>query len=95
MKYGENGRASPNYQPNSFDDIVQEKKYRIPPQMIADNIIDYYDRNAGMRHDDYFTQPGVLFRDVMDEGQKQRLVEVIAFTMNQIKTDRRQEIIES
>lgn len=93
MNFGQNGGDSPNYRPNSFDQIIQDEKYKQLPEQLKDCTVDAFDRNKGAGNEDYYTQPGILYRDVMNEGEKERLVEVIADSMSKIKTDKRDEII--
>jgi catalase len=51
---------------------------------------DRYDRNEG--NDDY-TQPGDLYRKVMNDEERQRLIDNIVGHMSQITSPKRDEII--
>lgn len=93
MNCGDNGGSAPNYFPNSFDNSGVDPAYKIPAQKIDVAIADFYDRNKGEKDEDYYTQPGALYRDVMDDDRKQQLVDVLVLTMNQIGTEKRDEII--
>ncbi len=93
MNCSDNGGSSPNYYPNSFDDIYRDPTYKLPCQPIDVAIADFYDRNGGEKDEDFYTQPGILFRDVMNDDQRDQLIEVLVNTMGQINTDKRDEII--
>lgn len=93
MNFGANGGGSPNYRPNSFDNIEQDPAYKPTAEHLDEAIADYYDRNKGKGEEDYYTQPGILYREVMNEGEKDRLVEVIADSLNKVGTEKKDEII--
>jgi len=57
MRVDGNGEDSPNYFPNSFDDIYTDESYKEPSMVLDSNIADWYDRNDE-GDDDHFTQPG-------------------------------------
>lgn len=92
MNFGENGGSTPNYRPNSFDNIVTDDVYKGTAETLDNAIADYFDRNGPYDHD-YFTQPGILYRDVMNEGERERLVSVIVDSMSHIQGDKKDEII--
>jgi len=96
MQTGENGGAGPNYRPNSFDDIVVDESYKEPSmhldQITADsNIADWFDRNQN--DDDHFTQPGMLYRNAMNEQDRIHLISNIVSSMKGISGDKKDEII--
>jgi catalase len=91
MQMGDNGGASPNYRPNSFDDIVVDGSYKEPAMPLESNIADWFDRNKN--DDDHYTQPGILYRDVMDEEDKKNLASNIIFSMSGITGEKKDEII--
>ena len=72
MRVDDNADDKPNYWPNRFDDIEADKSYKEPPQKLESNIADWYDRNEN--DDDYYTQPGMLFRKVMTEQERQNTI---------------------
>jgi len=87
MQTGENGGASPNYRPNSFDDIVVDESYQEPSIHLdqiteESNVADWYDRNEN--DDDHFTQPGLLYRNAMNEQDRIHLVSNIVSSMKGI-----------
>ena len=91
MQMGDNGGASPNYRPNSFDDIVVDGSYKESAMPLESNIADWFDRNKN--DDDHYTQPGILYRDVMDEEDKKNLASNIIFSMSGITGEKKDEII--
>jgi len=96
MQIGENGGASPNYRPNSFDDIVADESYREPSMQLdqiteQSNVADRFDRNVN--DDDHFTQPGLLYRNAMNEQDRIHLISNIVSSMKGIVGDKKDEII--
>ncbi len=92
MSIDGNGGDSPNYFPNSFDNITTDKSYKEPPLQMDGNLADTYDRNEN--DDDHFTQPGDLFRKVMTEGEQKNTILNIINSMSGISSSKRDEIIE-
>ena len=95
MQIGENGGASPNYRPNSFDDIVADESYREPSMQLdqiteQSNVADRFDRNQN--DDDHFTQPGMLYRNAMNEQDRIHLINNIVSSMKGISGDKKEEI---
>ncbi|HEY5122987.1 MAG TPA: catalase [Ignavibacteria bacterium] len=91
MQVGDNGGASPNYRPNSFDDIVADESYKEPPMQLESTIANWFDRNEN--DDDHFTQPGLLYSEVMSEKDRKNLVSNIVSSMNEICGEKKDEII--
>ena len=91
MQTGDNGGSNPNYRPNSFDDIVVDESYRVPAMQLESNIADWFDRNEN--DNDHYTQPGLLFRKVMNEQDKKNLVTNIVSSMIGISGEKKDEII--
>lgn len=91
MQIGDNGGASPNYRPNSFDDIVADESYKEPATQLDSNIADWFDRNEN--DDDHYTQPGLLYRKVMTEQDRENLVSNIVSSMRGICGEKKDEII--
>lgn len=92
MTVNDNGGDSPNYYPNSFDDIEADKKYKSPAMTLDSLTADTYDRNEN--DDDHYTQPGLLFRQVMTDAERQSTINNLVASMSGIGTDKRDEIIE-
>lgn len=91
MQTGDNGGSEPNYRPNSFDDIVADESYKQPAMQLESNIADWFDRNQN--DDDHFTQPGMLYRDAMNEQDRKNLVSNIVSSMSGICGEKKDEII--
>lgn len=91
MQVGDNGGASPNYRPNSFDEIVVDESYKEPPTQLESSVADWFDRNEN--DDDHFTQPGLLYSKVMSEEEKEKLVSNIVSSMRGISGEKKNEII--
>jgi len=90
MNVDGNGEDSPNYFPNSLDNIVADKAYKEPPQKLDSDVADHYDRNAG---DDHYSQPGALFRRVMTEAERKSTISNFIASMKGITGPKREEII--
>ena len=93
MRVDDNRNDKPNYWPNRFDDIEADKSYKEPSQKLDSNIADWYDRNEN--DDDHYTQPGLLFRKVMTEQERQNTINNIVGSMQGITGDKRNEIIKA
>ncbi|MFI5134240.1 MAG: catalase [Chitinophagales bacterium] len=92
MSMDENGGSSANYMPNSFDDVFIDESYKQLPMHLDNTLADWYDRNADGEND-HFTQPGMLFRTVMNDEQKRSTISNIVGSMKQISGPRRDDII--
>lgn len=91
MQVGTNGEDSPNYRPNSFDDIVADESYKEPAQVLDSNIADWFDRNEN--DNDHYTQPGLLYTKAMNDEDRKNLVSNIVGAMSGIDGPKRDEII--
>lgn len=91
MQVGDNGGASPNYRPNSFDDIVIDESYKEPATPLDSNIADWFDRNQN--DNDHYSQPGMLYRKAMNEQDRKNLASNIVAAMSGISGEKREEII--
>jgi catalase len=92
MRVDGNGGSAPNYFPNSFDNIYRDEKYREKPLELDSNVADWYDRNAP-GEDDHFSQPGMLYRRVMNDSEREHLVSNIVSSMKGIEGPKRETII--
>jgi catalase len=92
MRVDGNGGRSANYFPNSFDNIKTDESYREPAQNLDSSVADWYDRN-GEGDNDHYSQPGKLFREVMDEQAKENAVNNIVSSMSGIEGPQRENII--
>ncbi|TFF37786.1 catalase [Mucilaginibacter psychrotolerans] len=91
MRVDDNGRRSPNYFPNSFDDIRPDPAYRRPAEPIVHPVADWFDRN-GEGENDHYSQPGIFYRDVLSPEDKKHLIANIAESMRQIEGPLKDEI---
>lgn len=91
MQTEDNGGATPNYQPNSFDSIVVDESYKEPPMQLESNTADWFDRNKD--DDDHYTQPGLLYRNVMSDKDRENTVSNIISSMSGISSPKKDEII--
>ncbi len=92
MRVDGNGGNAPNYWPNSFDDVFADPSYKEPSQTLESAIADWYDRNAEGEND-HFTQPGNLFRVVMNDEQKKNTINNIIGAMKGISGPKKDLII--
>ena len=92
MSINGNGEDSPNYFPNSFDDIVVDASYKEPATQLDNNLADWYDRN-GPEDNDHYTQPGILFKKVMTDDERKNTVSNIVASMSGITGEKKSEII--
>jgi catalase len=92
MRLDGNHGSNPNYSPNSFDNITADAKYKQLEQALETNVAAVYDRNAPGENDHY-TQPGIFWRDVLNDEEKEAQVKNIAGAMGGITGDKKDEII--
>lgn len=92
MQVGDNGGSNPNYAPNSFDNIVADESYKEPAQTLDSITADWYDRNAP-GEDDHYSQPGLFYNKVLNDNEKEHLVNNIVGAMKGIGSEKRDEII--
>lgn len=92
MRVDGNGEDAPNYFPNSFDNIEADPSYKEPAMTLESNTADWYDRNSAGENDHY-TQPGILYRKIMNDEQKRNTVSNIVGAMSGISGEKKAEII--
>lgn len=92
MRVDGNGEDSPNYFPNSFDNVEVDQSYKEPPMQLQSNVADWYDRN-GANDNDHYTQPGLLFTKAMNDYDRHNLVSNIVGAMSGISGEKRDLII--
>ncbi|WP_435264326.1 catalase [Tenacibaculum sp. nBUS_03] len=91
MRFDDNGGDSPNYFPNSFDNIKLEStreegmNYELKSKEVG-----YFDRNDN--DDDHYTQPGNLFRLMCKKEQKDTITNIVN-AMSGISGFKKNEII--
>ena len=76
MRVDGNGGGGPNYQPNRFGRYAENPAV-LEPRLEAGAFVDHYDHRED---DDYYSQPGALFR-LFSDAQKRRLFGNIARSM--------------
>jgi catalase len=91
MNVDGNSGPAPNYYPNSFDGIVADRNYKEPAMKLDSNIADTYNRNEN--DDDHYTQPGTLFRKVMNDQEKQNTINNLIGALKGVAGPKRKEII--
>jgi len=92
MRVDGNGEDSPNYFPNSFDEIVPDESYKQPQLQMDSSVADWYDRNAA-GDNDHYTQPGILFRKTMSDEDRKNTISNIVGAMSGITGEKKNEII--
>ena len=93
MRVDGNQGRKPNYFPNSFDEMEIDQSYTEPSEQLDSTIADWYDRNSHLGGDDHYSQPGKLYRDVMDDTAKTNLVNNIVGAMSGVEGPKKDEII--
>jgi catalase len=79
MRFDGNSGPQVNYEPNSFDGPTQDPAYRERPRAIS-GVVDRHDHRVD---EDYYTQPGNLFR-LMAADAKERLIDNIVTSMRSV-----------
>jgi len=92
MAVNGNGEDAPNYYPNSYDEIYTDQSYKEPAMQLDSIVADWYDRN-GEGDNDHYTQPGNLYRDVMNDYDRHNLVSNIVGAMSGISGEKKDLII--
>ncbi|XCI75439.1 MAG: catalase [Flavobacteriales bacterium] len=92
MRVDGNSGSDPNYYPNSFDEIYADHTYKEPAQKLDSDFADWYNRN-GLGEDDYYSQPGTFWREIINEQYKKYLVQNITSSMSRITGPKREQII--
>ncbi len=92
MRTDDNGNDAPNYFPNSFDDIFEDSNYKEPSEKLGTDVADWYDRNEN--DDDHFTQPGLLFRKVMTDEERENTINNLTGSLSQVAGEERDAILQ-
>jgi catalase len=93
MRMDGNGEDSANYFPNSFDDVLIDDSYKQPVMQLESDVADWYDRN-GKGDTDHYTQPGILFKNVMTDEERKNTVSNIVSSMMGIEGEKKSDIID-
>ncbi len=92
MAVNGNGEDTPNYFPNSFDNIHVDEAYKEPAMPLQGSVADWFDRN-GPGDNDHYTQPGILFNKVMNDYDRHNLVANIVDAMSGIGGEKKDLIV--
>lgn len=92
MRVDGNGGPGANYYPNSFDNIKPDAAYQRTAEILNTNLADWYDRN-GEGEDDHYSQPGKFYREVLNDDERNGLVNNIVESMHGITGLFRDDII--
>ena len=92
MRIDGNGEDTPNYFPNSFDDITVDESHKGLAMQLESNVADWYDRN-GAGDNDHYTQPGILFKKSMSDTDRKNTVSNIVSSMKDITGEKKNDII--
>ena len=79
MRFDGNSGSAVNYEPNSFNGPAEDPAYRERPRTISGSI----DRHNHRLDNDYYTQPGNLFR-LMPPDARERLIGNIVASMQSV-----------
>lgn len=79
MRFDGNFGSAPNYEPNSFDGPRENPQYRERPRNVGGSV----DRHNHRSDEDYYTQPGNLFR-LMKPDARDRLIGNIIASMRSV-----------
>lgn len=74
MRFDGNFGSAPNYEPNSFNGPTEDSRYRERPRSIS-GLVDRHDHRLD---DDYYTQPGNLFRLMKPDEQERLIANIVA-----------------
>jgi len=90
MVTGDNGGSSPNYEPNSFDGIKEDKSYSLAPFKVEGVVS--RTKNRIFKVDDY-QQTGDLYRKVMSEQDRTNLINNLAGSLRGAKVDIQKRVV--
>jgi catalase len=83
MRFGSNGGAQPNYEPNSYSHAPKQVPAYAEPALALNGAADRYDHRTD---GDYYSQAGALFR-LMSQQQQQLLISNIAGAMRGVSEE--------
>ncbi|WP_207495826.1 catalase [Aridibaculum aurantiacum] len=92
MAVNGNGEDTPNYFPNSFDDIYVDESYTEPAVELDSAVAGWFDRN-GANDNDHYSQPAALYNKVMNDYERHNLVANIVDAMSGISGEKKDIII--
>lgn len=74
MRFDDNGGSAPNYEPNSYADAPKET----PENKITPFEVSGFADSVAYDSDDHYSQPRALFRDVLNDEERERLMQNFA-----------------
>jgi catalase len=74
MRFDGNGGPAVNYEPNSFGGPAQDAAYRERPRTITGSV----DRHNHRLDEDYYSQPGNLFRLMVPDARERLIGNIVA-----------------
>jgi catalase len=90
MQVSANGGGPPNYEPNSLNGPVEDPSYSTPPIALNGDAGRYkYHHPTG----DDFEQPRALFRNIMNDEERTRLIENISASIAPCRKDIKERLI--
>ena len=92
MRVDGNSGDSPNYFPNSFDNIEADEDYREAPLPLDADMADTYYRNEN--DDDHYSQPAALVKEVMTKEEREATIRNVTGSMKGIFGPKKDEIID-
>lgn len=78
MRFDGNGGSAPNYEPNSFSSTPKET----PESKISPFEVTGFADSVAYDSDDHYSQPRALFNDVMNDEERERLIQNFAESMS-------------
>jgi len=90
MRVDGNSGDSPNYFPNSFDNIEANEDYREAPLPLDADMADTWYRNED--DDDHYSQPAALVNEVMTKEEREATIRNIVGSMKGISGPKKDEI---
>ncbi len=92
MAINGNGEDSPNYFPNSFDEVYIDASYKEPAMPLDSVLADWYDRNAEGENDHY-SQPALFYNKTLNDYDRHNLVSNIVGSMKGINGPKKELIV--
>ena len=92
MRVDGNGESDSNYYPNSFSDVKPDESYKEPGIKLDSAMADWFDRN-GEGETDHYSQPGIFYKNVLNDTDKAHLVQNIVDSMKGIEGEKKEAII--
>ena len=92
MRVDGNGESSPNYFPNSFDNIYADESYKEPSLQLDSTVAAWFDRN-GEGENDHFSQPGIFYSKVLNDEERRHLVDNLVTSLRNVSGPKKDMIL--